>query len=571
MSNSRQYLDLKVSWLEHVRRAVVGIFVADSKPWHAHLYRAWYSWRGDIRYSPPDLKSIGEPDSGIVTMLLAAAISGFEARGRGALDPVVNSGRTNTFGTSSESHVPLPGRRRISVIINTYNRRDFLTVTLHAVRRLRHPCFEVIVVDGPSMDGTAELLSENANWLRSAKCPEANLSISRNIGLDLACGDIVCFIDDDAVPEPSWLDEIEKAYDSPDIGMVGGFVRDHTGCGFQARVIVCDEFGESFHFENMASALRAIEASPNLFLAPMGANCTFLLKAIRDIGGFDETYAYYLEETDAARRIAKAGYRVVFTPAAEVHHKFAPSHLRNVAKAPRSLMPIARSKAYFCMKSARDSHEVSGIAGHIARWVSAQESRLRGYRRFGDMDESSFARLIDELHQGVSEGVFSAFASPARKLRSFGLRDTSAGLWLTGLQNAKKLRISFVLSDTEDEVCLLRIAEAMARIGYEITCLVPEKKSDRIDYERGVWVHRIAPGFFDREMRRIESVRGIQTVAQVSDGIIRPVNLDVRILGNQPCLGTFSLANCNESEMNAWVGKLSDLQAVLNTIGTSDS
>ncbi|MDQ1833898.1 glycosyltransferase family 2 protein [Massilia scottii] len=57
-----------------------------------------------------------------------------------------------------------------------------------------------------------------ASWLpriRTARCDVANLSVSRNIGICMAAGDVVAFIDDDAIPEPEWLTELAAAYQEP--------------------------------------------------------------------------------------------------------------------------------------------------------------------------------------------------------------------------------------------------------------------------------------------------------------------------------------------------------------------
>ena len=64
--------------------------------------------------------------------------------------------------------------RTVSVVINTYNRAESLALTLDGVRRLDHPSFEVVVVNGPSTDSTAELL---VGWAGSVcAAPSANES-----------------------------------------------------------------------------------------------------------------------------------------------------------------------------------------------------------------------------------------------------------------------------------------------------------------------------------------------------------------------------------------------------------
>ena len=81
--------------------------------------------------------------------------------------------------------------------------------------------------------------------MRAGRCSLANLSVSRNIGICMAQGDIVAFIDDDAIPEPEWLTQLAEAYADPMVGAAGGLVFNHTGYDFQYRYCVVDRFGNA--------------------------------------------------------------------------------------------------------------------------------------------------------------------------------------------------------------------------------------------------------------------------------------------------------------------------------------
>ena len=52
----------------------------------------------------------------------------------------------------------------------------------------------------------------------------------------------------------------------------------------------------------------------------LGCNCSFRKSALIEIGGFDEEYEYFLDETDVIFRIVDAGYLVAQLPNAFVHH-----------------------------------------------------------------------------------------------------------------------------------------------------------------------------------------------------------------------------------------------------------
>lgn len=128
----------------------------------------------------------------------------------------------------------------VSVVINTYNRAKSLKVTLASLFHQTDQRFEVIVVNGPSTDETEEVLSEYEGRIKWMSCPVRNLSVSRNIGIEASSGEVVAFIDDDAVADPNWVKDLIEGYDAPDVGGVGGIVYDHTGMQLQYRYSSCD-------------------------------------------------------------------------------------------------------------------------------------------------------------------------------------------------------------------------------------------------------------------------------------------------------------------------------------------
>jgi glycosyltransferase involved in cell wall biosynthesis len=75
---------------------------------------------------------------------------------------------------------------------------------------------DVLVVDNASTDGTPALLADlarrHAPLLRVVREPRLGLSVARNLALAEAGGDVVAFLDDDAVPRPGWLAALRAPY-----------------------------------------------------------------------------------------------------------------------------------------------------------------------------------------------------------------------------------------------------------------------------------------------------------------------------------------------------------------------
>lgn len=388
---------------------------------------------------------------------------------------------------------------KISLVINTYNRMHTLPNTLSGLCYLRYPELEVIVVDGPSTDGTSDYLQrEWAGKVRIAHCPEANLSMSRNIGIDHASGEVVAFIDDDGIPEPDWLDELARAYRDPRVGAVGGFVRDHTGVSFQTRHIVSARDGRSEVLLDDPAAVPA--ATPGAFKVPgmIGVNSSFRRRVLHEVGGFDQEYAYYLDETDVIFRVVDAGYQVLMQPTAEVHHKYAPSHIRNEKGVARSWTIIARSTAYFCLQNAAPGQPLDESLYTVERHRRELRDHTRWARETNLIDQQDAERLYQEIDHGMDAGIHDAFAHPWRQLVNFNPDRP----WLPFPRPRaadQRLRLALTSGLYPPRNCggvgviIHQMATELARQGHEvtvITCAEPGRPHT-VDFEDGVWVHRL--------------------------------------------------------------------------------
>jgi glycosyl transferase family 2 len=120
----------------------------------------------------------------------------------------------------------------ISVVIITRNRCRDLERCLEAILRVRRAPDEILVVDNGSTDATREVVDRIATTrpIRYVLEPKPGVSHARNAGSRAARGDILAFMDDDAVPREDWLENIENAFlKSPAIGIVGGAIHHHRG------------------------------------------------------------------------------------------------------------------------------------------------------------------------------------------------------------------------------------------------------------------------------------------------------------------------------------------------------
>jgi glycosyltransferase involved in cell wall biosynthesis len=100
---------------------------------------------------------------------------------------------------------------RFSIIITSYNQREFIKNAVDSALSQRHAEAEVIVVDDGSTDGTQEILEQYGDAIRLV-CLETNqgAGAARNRGASLATGDYLIFHDGDDVFLPWTLEVFER-------------------------------------------------------------------------------------------------------------------------------------------------------------------------------------------------------------------------------------------------------------------------------------------------------------------------------------------------------------------------
>ena len=384
----------------------------------------------------------------------------------------------------------------VSILISTLNRATLLADALSALRQLRYPRFEIVVVNGPSTDHTMDVLRDHAGEIKTAICPEANLSMSRNIALALAAGEIVALLDDDAIPEPDWLCRLVSAYADPTVGVAGGSVLHDDGITYQQHVVITDWFTENRFFDSLEAAIAA-GALADGFLRPMGANASFRRQALIAAGGFDETFAYMADEVDATLRMIEAGWRVAHVEDAEVHHMTAAGPLRSKARIVTDFTAAARSKAYFCLHHGRKGHPLASALREISRWAKAQRQHCADLLFAGAIDNPAQRRLLDTLSAGLAEGIAAAGRPPRLLQVQPGHNPPSFLPWRTLRQAAQRLRICFISADYPPEQVggvaryTASQAHALAALGHEVAVMTRTSGAPRIALEAGVWVHRV--------------------------------------------------------------------------------
>lgn len=112
----------------------------------------------------------------------------------------------------------------VTVVIPTYKRADILPVMLEAFMHQTYRNFDLVVVVKPSGDGTERLLQEAQTRLRikTVEQTKGHIVDAYFLGVKHSTGEIVAFLDDDAIPADNWLEETVKLFENKEISGVTG-------------------------------------------------------------------------------------------------------------------------------------------------------------------------------------------------------------------------------------------------------------------------------------------------------------------------------------------------------------
>lgn len=287
----------------------------------------------------------------------------------------------------------------VSIVIASRGRPDSLIRCLTGIDGLDYPMFEVIVVACPA--GAAALHRTGfAGRVKLEEYDEANLSVARNLGIAEAAGEIVAFIDDDAVPEPLWLRHLIAALEDTGADAAGGFVRGRNGISFQWRAREVDRGGMARPLKAQGDAPFVPEPADGFAVKTEGTNMALRRDVLAALGGFDPGFRFYLDETDLNLRLGDAGRRTVLVPLAEVHHAYAESPRRRADRAVTDLSEIGASAALFLRKHC-PAEERPDRLNAIMR---EQQMRVFDQVKARLLKKGDVGPLIEGLKRGVAEG-----------------------------------------------------------------------------------------------------------------------------------------------------------------------
>lgn len=364
---------------------------------------------------------------------------------------------------------------RLTVIVVSRHRPAALMRCISALRQQIGVQIELVVVADPSA-----MAQVRAADLKTAEFDEANIAAARNIGLDLSASEVVAFIDDDAVAEPTWARRLLAAFAWPDVVAATGFVRGRNGISYQWRASEIDAEGQDHPLDIPDDqGIHFPCPAPGRAIKTPGTNCAFRTRLLREIGGFSGDYRFYLDESDVNLRLRDHG-RTAIVPAAQVHHRFHASARRRQDRAPLDLFEIGASTAVFLRR-----HAPTRLDPALSKLRAAQRDRLMSMMIDGRIEPRDLRRLLGTLEAGVEDGCRRHLdALPARSVRdhrflALDRSTTGSGCFLVGWSWHSRA----LAAKARAEVAAGRITTLL--------CLSPGFRRHRVLFDdAGFWLQR---------------------------------------------------------------------------------
>ncbi|MBE9037121.1 glycosyltransferase [aff. Roholtiella sp. LEGE 12411] len=224
---------------------------------------------------------------------------------------------------------------QISAIICTHNRDIYLGAAIDSLLVQDFAAeFEVVVVDNGSGDRTREVVKQRAgdSRLKYIFEPTIGLSVARNTGARVARGNILAYLDDDAIASPGWLQVLYFAYqDNSQLAIAGGKVTLLWPQGIQQPRWLSPGLAGNLGAYDLGDSIIKIE-QPGL--TPRGLNYSIRRSFLEEIGGFDPQLGRVgknllsNEELQMTEFALQRGWQVVYLPKALVAHNVAPERLQ---------------------------------------------------------------------------------------------------------------------------------------------------------------------------------------------------------------------------------------------------
>ena len=228
------------------------------------------------------------------------------------------------------------------MVIPTRNCSRDVGELLESLSKLDYPDLEILVVDS-SEDDTPLVVSRHGA-AKLIRVERLGLNVARNLGVELASGEVIAFTDCDCVVPPDWIRNILKALEETGAAVVGGSALNYYKGGY-----LTDYANEGIWPLMPVYEKRVLVTKENFhrIRLPPGNNMAFRREVFEAGYRFDEGYRGGSDEIDLFWRLCRDGYLIVADPDVVVYHK----HRASLTELVRQAFSYGRGHYVFYSKN----------------------------------------------------------------------------------------------------------------------------------------------------------------------------------------------------------------------------
>lgn len=256
---------------------------------------------------------------------------------------------------------------------------------------------ELLVIDNSRQDTSfvrrvVDGMARSGQSVRYVRELRPGLGFARNAAMEAAQGEIVAFVDDDALVDRVWAWELLRTYRETDAAAVGGRIDP-----------IWEADRPTWLGDELLAYLSILDYGPERAVCryphyPFGANISFQRAAVAEVGGFATdlgrggTPTYLMDEVDLCWRLEQAGRSIYYAPVARVRH----------------VVPAARLTRGFFLRRAAMNGRCSARMGYVEGKAPsplrlAKGVSCAGFRAGRHAVRAAFFHLTRREEQSLSE------------------------------------------------------------------------------------------------------------------------------------------------------------------------
>ncbi|MCL5434977.1 MAG: glycosyltransferase family 2 protein [Patescibacteria group bacterium] len=210
----------------------------------------------------------------------------------------------------------------VSIIILNWNGKKWLKGCLPTVRRIKYKPLEVIIVNNGSTDDSAKFIRDKYPEVRVIELKKnVGYAKANNIGVSKAKGEYVLLMNNDTKVTPNFLKPLAEDLKDSAIGVVQPQIRSMIYPKLLDSVVSYFTYtGFLYHFGYMKPWNKEKYQKKTFAYSIKGACFLMRKKEYLELGGLDEDFVCYVEETDLCHRVWLSGKKVLYDPRSIMYH-----------------------------------------------------------------------------------------------------------------------------------------------------------------------------------------------------------------------------------------------------------